>query len=166
MKPTLHPPGDLGEAFRLHRADLVRLAAFIVGDRGTGEDVVQDVFVRVHQRGHPVDGDLLPYLRAAVVNSCRNAVRRRLLIRRHAERQSPCPPLTAEEAVMLSEDRRQVLAALAALPPRRREVLVLRFYLELSEAETAAVLGISPGTVKSTTSRGLAALARVLKETS
>jgi len=69
MKPTLHPPGDLGEAFRLHRADLVRLAAFIVGDRGTGEDVVQDVFVRVHQRGHPVDGDLLPYLRAAVINS-------------------------------------------------------------------------------------------------
>jgi RNA polymerase sigma-70 factor (sigma-E family) len=165
MNPTLHSPGDLGEVFRLHRAGLVRLAAFIVGDRGTGEDVVQDVFVRVHQRGHPVDGDLLPYLRAAVVNSCRNAVRRRLLTRRHAE-QSPCPPLTAEEAVMLSEDRRQVLAALAALPPRRREVLVLRFYLELSEAETAAVLGISPGTVKSTTARGLAALARALKETS
>ena len=116
MKPTLHPLGDLGEAFRLHRADLVRLAAFIVGDRGTGEDVVQDVFVRVHQRGRPVDGDLLPYLRAAVVNSCRNAVRRRLLTRRHAEGQSPCPPLTAEESVMLSEDRRQVLAALAALP--------------------------------------------------
>lgn len=166
MKPTQHPPGDLGEVFRLHRADLVRLAAFIVGDRGTGEDVVQDVFARVHQRGHSLDGDLLPYLRAAVVNSCRNAVRRRLLIRRHAEKQSPCPPLTAEEAVMLSEDRRQVLAALAALPPRRREVLVLRFYLELSEAETAAVLGISPGTVKSTTARGLAALARALKETS
>lgn len=152
--------------FRLHRAGLVRLAAFIVGDRGTGEDVVQDVFMRLHQRGHPVDGDLLPYLRAAVVNSCRNAVRRRLLARRHAERQVPCPPLTAEEAAMLSEDRRQVLAALAALPPRRREVLVLRFYLELSEAETAAVLGISPGTVKSTTARGLAALGRALKETS
>lgn len=165
MKPTLHPTGDLGEVFRLHRADLVRLAAFIVGDRGTGEDVVQDVFVRVHQRGQPLDGDLLPYLRAAVVNSCRNAVRRRLLVRRHAEKHAPCPPLTAEEAAMLSEDRRQVLAALAALPPRRREVLVLRFYLELSEAETAAMLGISPGTVKSTTARGLAALARALKET-
>ena len=166
MKPTSHPPRELGEVFRLHRADLVRLAAFIVGDRGTGEDVVQDVFVRVHQRGHPVDGDLLPYLRAAVVNSCRNAVRRRLLIRRHAEKHAPVPPLTAEEAAMLSEDRRQVLAALAALPPRRREVLVLRFYLELSEAEIAAVLGISHGTVKSTTARGLAALARALKETS
>jgi RNA polymerase sigma-70 factor (sigma-E family) len=166
MKPTLRLTEDLGEVFQAHQAELVRLAAFILGDRGTGEDVVQDLFVRMHQRGHPMDGDLLPYLRAAVVNSCRSALRRRLLIRRHAEKHSPCPPLTAEESAMLSEDRRQVLAALATLPPRRREVLVLRFYLELSEAEIATMLGISPGTVKSTTARGLAALARALKETS
>jgi RNA polymerase sigma-70 factor (sigma-E family) len=166
MKPTLRPAEDLGEVFQAHQAELVRLAAFILGDRGTAEDVVQDVFVRMHQRGHPMDGDMLPYLRAAVVNSCRSALRRRLLIRRHAEKDSPCAPLTAEEAAMLSEDRRQVLAALAALPSRRREVLVLRFYLELSEAEIAAMLGISRGTVKSTTARGLAALARALKETS
>ena len=166
MKPTLRLAGDLGEVFQEHRAELVRLAAFILGDKDSGEDVVQDVFARMHQRGHATDGELLPYLRAAVVNSCRSALRRRLLIRRHAERHSPCPPLTAEEAAMLSEDRRQVLAALAALPPRRREVLVLRFYLELSEAEIAAMLGISPGTVKSTTARGLAALAHALKETS
>jgi RNA polymerase sigma-70 factor (sigma-E family) len=165
MKPTLRLAGDLGEVFREHQAELVPLAAFILGDKGSGEDVVQDLFVRMHQRGHPGDGDMLPYLRAAVVNGCRSVLRRRLLIRRHAERHSPCPPLSAEEAAMLSEDRRQVLAALAALPPRRREVLVLRFYLELSEAETAAILGISPGTVKSTTARGLPALARALKET-
>jgi RNA polymerase sigma-70 factor (sigma-E family) len=165
MKPTLRPAESLGEVFQAHHAELVRLAAFILGDRGSGEDVVQDVFVRMHQRGHPMDGDMLPYLRAAVVNSCRSALRRRLLIRRHADKHSPCPPLTAEEAAMLSEDRRQVLAALATLPTRRREVLVLRFYLELSEAEIAAMLGISPGTVKSTTARGLAALARALRET-
>jgi RNA polymerase sigma-70 factor (sigma-E family) len=156
MKPTLRPAEDLGEVFQAHQAGLVRLAAFILGDRGTGEDVVQDVFVRMHRRGHPMDGDPLPYLRAAVVNSCRSALRRRL-IRRHAEKHPPCPPLTTEEAAMLSEDRRQVLVALAALPPRRREVLVLRFYLELSEAEIAAMLGISLGTVKSTTAQGLAA---------
>jgi RNA polymerase sigma-70 factor (sigma-E family) len=166
MKPTFRLAGDLGEMFREHRAELVRLAAFILGDRSTGEDVVQDVFARMHQRGHPKDGDPLPYLRAAVVNGCRSVLRRRRLIRRHAEGHSPCPPLTAEEAAMLSEDRRQVLAALASLPPRRREVLVLRFYLELSEAEIAAMLGISLGTVKSTTARGLTALARTLKETS
>ena len=72
---------------------------------------------------------------------------------------------TAEEAVLLSEDRQQVLAALARLSRRRREVLVLRFYVGLSEAEIAATLGISAGTVKSTAARGLAALARVLRET-
>jgi RNA polymerase sigma factor (sigma-70 family) len=58
-----------------------------------------------------------------------------------------------------------VLDALASLPRRRREVLVLRYYLGLSEAEIAAVLGISPGTVKSTAARGLTTLARVLGET-
>jgi RNA polymerase sigma factor (sigma-70 family) len=73
--------------------------------------------------------------------------------------------VSAESEVILSEDRRQVLDALASLPRRRREVLVLRYYLGLSEAEIAAVLGISPGTVKSTAARGLTTLARVLGET-
>jgi RNA polymerase sigma-70 factor (sigma-E family) len=169
MKPSTYRDGGLDAVFRLHWAELVRLAAFILGDKGTAEDVVQDVFVRVHQRGNPVDGDPQFYLRSAVINGCRTTLRRWRLIRRHAERDeqaSPCPPLTAEEAAMLSEDRRRVLAALASLPPRRREVLVLRFYLDLSEAEIATTLGISPGTVKSTAARGLAAMARELKETS
>ncbi len=89
MKPTLSSAEDLGEVFQAHQAGLVRLAAFILGDRGSGEDVVQDVFVRMHQRKHPMDGDLLPYLRAALVHSCRSALRRRLLIRRHAESTHP-----------------------------------------------------------------------------
>ena len=73
---------------------------------------------------------------------------------------------SAESEAILSEDRRQVLSALARLPRRRREVLVLRYYLGLSEAEIAAVLGISAGTVKSTAARALAALARDLGEPS
>lgn len=157
--------GELAVVFRAYHGELTRLAALILGDWGAGEDVVQDLFVRLHQRGFVEDGDALPYLRAAVVNGCRSVMRRRVLIRRHAERESPCPPLSAEEAALLSEDRRQVLRALAALPPRRREVLVLRFYLGLSETEIAATLGISPGTVKSTAARGLATLARALRET-
>jgi RNA polymerase sigma-70 factor (sigma-E family) len=166
MKPSAYAADNLASVFRSHHAELVRLAAFILGDRGTGEDVVQDVFVRLHRHsGVLAEDDPLPYLRRAVINGCRSAIRRRLLIRRHAEDNSPCPPLTTEEAVLLSEDRHEVLAALAALPRRRREVLVLRFYLGLSEAEIAATLGISSGTVKSTAARGLAALARALKET-
>jgi RNA polymerase sigma-70 factor (sigma-E family) len=167
MKPSAHPGGGLDEAFRSHRADLVRVAAFILGDRGAAEDVVQDVFVRVHERTDLMNGDPEHYLRAAVINGCRTMLRRRRLVRRHAEQQgqqSTCPPLTTEEAALLDEDRRRVLGALATLPRRRREVLVLRFYLEMSEAEIARTLRISPGTVKSTAARGLAALARQLRE--
>jgi RNA polymerase sigma-70 factor (sigma-E family) len=164
MKSSTQPEDALARVFRSHHAELVRLAAFILSDRGAGEDVVQDVFVRVHQRAVVIADDPLPYLRTAVVNGCRSVMRRRLLIRRHAARDSLSPPLTAEEAVLLSEDRREVLRALARLPRRRREVLVLRFYLGLSEAEIAATLGISPGTVKSTAARGLAALAHALRE--
>jgi RNA polymerase sigma factor (sigma-70 family) len=96
--------------------------------------------------------------------------RRRVIARRagllHRASQPHHTLASAESEVILSEDRRQVLTALARLPRRRREVLVLRYYLGLSEAEIAAVLGISPGTVKSTAARALAALARDLGEPS
>jgi RNA polymerase sigma-70 factor (sigma-E family) len=167
MKPSTYPGVGLDEAFRLHGAELVRVAAFILGDGGAAEDVVQDVFVRVYERTELLSGDPRHYLRSAVINGCRSTLRRSRLIRRHAEQHgqlSSCPPLTTEEAALLDEDRRRVLTALAALPRRRREVLVLRFYLEMSEAEIADTLGISPGTVKSTAARGLAALAQRLRE--
>src|ERR1700685_2197516 len=165
------PPSSAGsgfaEAYRVHRPGLSKVAAFIVGDQATGEDVVQDVFTRLHQRWDMIadPGDPLPYLRTAVVNGCRSAIRRRGRAQRRAGHDSPSPPLSAEESVLLSEDRQQVLAALAGLSRRRREVLVLRFYLGLSGAGVAATLGGSPGSVKSTAARGLAALARALRET-
>jgi len=167
MKPSTYPGVGLDEVFRSHRAELVRVAAFILGDRGAAEDVVQDVFARVHERADLMNGDPRHYLRSAVINGCRTTLRRWRLIRRHAEQQgqqSACPPLTTEEAALLDEDRRRVLTALASLPRRRREVLVLRYYLDMSEAEIADTLGISPGTVKSTAARGLVALARQLRE--
>ncbi len=157
--------------FRERHAELVRLAMLVVGDRPTAEDVVQDVFARLCAK------DLLPgrdgslaYVRAAVLNGCRSVLRRRAIARRFGGARDALGRDTqqdsAESEAILAEDRRQVLAALAALPVRRREVLVLRYWLGLSEAEIASVLGISPGTVKSNAARGLAALARKIGETS
>jgi RNA polymerase sigma-70 factor (sigma-E family) len=159
----------IAEVFHAHHLELVRLATLLVGDRPTAEDVVQDVFTRLHARWDRVTGrDVLPYARASVVNGCRSVQRRRRIARRLGGAREPAPRQetaeSAESAALVAEDRRRVLAALAALPPRRQEVLVLRYYLGLSEAEIASVLGIAPGTVKSTAARGLVALARRIGE--
>jgi RNA polymerase sigma-70 factor (sigma-E family) len=159
---------DVAQLYRRHHADLVRLALLLVGERGCAEDVVQDVFTRLCARGRVMPQDnALAYIRAAVVNGCRSVLRRRALTRRIAvTRGAPWQDTqeSAEHTALLAEDRRLVLAALAALPGRRREVLVLRFYIGLPVAEVAAMLGISQGSVKSATSRGLDALARQLGE--
>ncbi|GAB3986013.1 hypothetical protein GCM10029978_100390 [Actinoallomurus acanthiterrae] len=70
----------------------------------------------------------------------------------------PEPIWSAETDVLIAEDRRRVLRALARLAPRQREAIILRYYLDLSQAEIAASMGVSPGTAKSTLSRGLTAL--------
>jgi RNA polymerase sigma-70 factor (sigma-E family) len=159
---------DVAVLYRQHHADLVRLALLLVGDRGSAEDVVQDVFTRLCARSRVLHQDsTLAYVRTAVVNGCRSVLRRRAVARRVAiTRTVPGRDTqdSAEQAAMLAEDRRQVLAALAGLPSRRREVLVLRYYLNLPVAEVAAMLGISQGSVKSATARGLEALARRLGE--
>jgi RNA polymerase sigma-70 factor (sigma-E family) len=158
--------------FREHHPDLVRLAVLMLGDQPTAEDVVQDVYASMHARWSRAEAPdaALPYVRAAVLNACRSVLRRRGIARRAGALHRASAPeearASAEHEVILSEDRRQVLGALARLPHRRREVLVLRYYLCLSEAEIAAVLGISTGTVKSTAARALAALARDLGEES
>jgi RNA polymerase sigma factor (sigma-70 family) len=119
----------VAELFRDHHGELVRLAVLMVGDRPTAEDVVQDVYASLHSRPRQPD-DPLPYVRAAVLNGCRSVLRRRGIARRatlvHRASQQPDEALaSAESEVILSEDRRQVLAALARLPRRRREVLCL-----------------------------------------
>src|SRR5260370_34908595 len=116
-RPTSSGESGFAEAYRVHRPGLVKLAAFIVGDQATGEDVVQDVFTRLHQRWDMLadPGDPLPSLRTAVVNGCRSAIKRPGRAQRHAGQDSPSPPLAAEASVLLSKDRPQGLAALAGL---------------------------------------------------
>ena len=140
--------GDLAALHRQHYRSLVRLAA-LLGDRSMAEEVVQDAFVRVYAAGDRVR-DPLAYLRRAVVNGARSTLRRKRV------RESAL--LTIARDIEPPDDRTDVISALRALPARQRECLVLRYYADLSEREIAEALGVSPGSVKTHTHRGLAAL--------
>ncbi|MCX5583523.1 RNA polymerase sigma factor [Streptomyces erythrochromogenes] len=158
-------PPTVTELYHAHRLGLVRLAVLLVDDLATAEDVVQDAFTALYRRhGEQITevDNALGYLRTSVVNTARSVLRRR----RTARAWTPPPAVdlpSAEDHVVLDEAHREVLAALARLTPRRRQVLVLRYWADLSEAEIATTLGISRGAVKSNASRGLDALERNLE---
>jgi RNA polymerase sigma-70 factor (sigma-E family) len=153
------------DLFRLHAIGLVRFALVLVGDQATAEDIVQEAFLGLYRGWDRVrDPDaVLGYLRTAVVNGARSVHRSRGRARLLRVPYDP-PVWSAEAAAMDGEDRRAVLAAIARLPQRQREVLALKYYLDLSEHEVAAILRVSRGTVAATGSRALAALARQLRE--
>ncbi|MFD7020912.1 RNA polymerase sigma factor [Streptomyces sp. NPDC059928] len=158
------PPPTLTELYRARRLDMVRLALFLVDDLPTAEDVVQDAFAAVCRTyGTSLDGlqDPGAYLRTAVVNAARSVLRRRRTSRAYTPpHQGYGPPV--DEELLLAEEHRQVLDALAQLTQRQREVLVLRYWSELSEAQIAQTLGLARGTVKSTASRALDILEKKL----
>jgi RNA polymerase sigma factor (sigma-70 family) len=137
---------------------MVRLAGLLGAD--DPEDIAQEAFARLMRKG-ALDTDPVPYLRAIVCNLTRNRHRHRRVIREKTPMAVSEP--SSEQAAISREDHAEVIAALAALPARRREAIVLRFWLDLSEREIATTMGVSPGTVKSQVSRGLAALAKALE---
>jgi len=151
------------ELFQAHQLELVRLAVLMVGDLGTAEDVVQDAFEQLHRRWGTLrkPSNALDYARSAVLNGCRSVHRRRLVVRRHEPRIAASAWQDADAAVAI-EQRTELMDAFRALPRRQREVLVLRYYLDMGVADVAAALNISPSAVRSTASRGLDALARIL----
>ncbi len=164
----------LTRLYAAHWRSLVRLSYLLLREQGLAEEVVQDAFLDVHRHWRRLaDPDrALAYLRVAVVNGSRSALRRRGVRRRWTEaggptRSEPAPrgatvSPSAEETVLLAAERAQVNAVLGALPTRQREVLVLRYHAGLSEADIAEALAISRGAVKSHAHRGLAALRRAL----
>lgn len=156
----------LSDLYREHYAACVRLAALILGDQAGAEEVVQDAFVVMHQRWTDVADEAKrpAYLRTVVLNGARSRGRRRTISRR-LELIRRSDEMSADSSVVRNEDRREVIAALQRLPIRQRECLVLRYYEDLSEAAIAEALGISAGSVKTHTSRGMAALARTLEKT-
>jgi RNA polymerase sigma-70 factor (sigma-E family) len=154
------------ELYRLHYRALVRLAALLVRDTPTAEEVVQDSFVALCP-GWGQLGDAenaLAYLRQAVVNRSRSVLRHRTVASKNLQQAPPDMP-PAEHGALAFLDQPAVAAVLRELPDRQREAIVLRYYADLSEAEIAATMGISRGAVKSHTARGMAALRAALEQT-
>lgn len=148
-----------------HYRELVRLATFLTSDRDNAEEIVQDAYVKVHGswRGLREPEKAEAYLRTAVVNLSRSRLRRRQVVAKH----QPEPMLdvdSAESQAMRTTRRDAVLEALQQLPRRQREAVTLRYYADLTEAQTAAAMGCSVGAVKSHTSRAMTALRPLLED--
>lgn len=144
---------DFDEFFRSNYAQTVRLVRLLTGVEASSEDVAQEAFARVHRH---FDGLERPggYLRETVVNLCRNWHRSRSSERRRLDRLTQLRTVDPTIAVADYE----LLRAVDALPYRQRAIVVMRFWLDMPEAEIAAVLGCRPGTVKSSSARALARL--------
>ncbi|MBO2453159.1 SigE family RNA polymerase sigma factor [Actinomadura barringtoniae] len=156
--------GTYRELFEGNFHGLVRLARLLGAD--DPEDLVQDAFVRLHRKRAMLrdPNASLAYLRTSVCNACRSRVRHLRMARRRHPQLVPDHVRSAEHQAVDRDDIRRLLAAVERLPRRQREVLVLRYWLDLTERETAETLGIAVGTVKATASRAIAALAVRLEE--
>jgi len=157
--------GGVERLYRSHRLYLVRMALLLVDDFETAEDVTQDAFAALHRRWSSLGNEdaAVGYLRACVVNGARSVLRRRRTVRRHPQQdEQRMTEDSADSRALLADEHREVLAAIDRLPTRQREVILLRYWGELTEPEVAAALGISVGAVKSNASRGRDAIAAIL----
>jgi RNA polymerase sigma-70 factor (sigma-E family) len=145
--------------FEEHYASLVRMARLLVDDRETAEDVVMEAFTSLYRRWTAIrdPAEAHRYVRSSVLNGARSQLRRR------HESRSPQQEAARDGHETNESDRSTVTQLLATLPYRQRQVLVLRYFVDLTEAQIAYELGVSPGSVKTHASRGLAALARALE---
>ncbi len=152
--------------FGAHYRPLVRLANLLLHESGIAEEIVQDAYVRLHARWHKLrDPDkALAYLRVAVVNGCRSALRHRRVVDAHlAASRPPADVPSAESGALDLLTQAAVVDAIRRLPTRQREAIVLRYYVDLSEAEIAEAMGVSRGAVKSHAARAVAALRPTLE---
>jgi RNA polymerase sigma-70 factor (sigma-E family) len=155
----------LTETYQTHYSSLLRLAALLLDDLSSCEDVVQEAFIRVHTARARVrePEKLLAYLRQTVVNLSRSTLRRRLIGLKLLPKPMP-DAASAEEGAYDALERDALILALRGLQRRQREVLVLRYFADLTEAQVAAALGVSIGSVKAYGSRGIEALRARMEE--
>ena len=160
--PPRAAPAPLESVFRVHYARLVALARVLLDRQVEAEEVVQEAFARVLAR-RGADDTPLPYVERTVVNLCRDGLRRRAVVRRTRELVGD-DARAAEQVALGTAEQRRVVDAVRALPRRQRECVALRHLLGRSTDETAAVLGISEGSVKTHLHRGMAALETELED--
>ncbi|GGK69891.1 hypothetical protein GCM10011509_17890 [Ornithinimicrobium pekingense] len=155
------------ELFSEEYEGLLRLAYCILGDRCSAEDVVMDAFCSLYVRWSAVRDTTWPvgYLRAAVLNGARSRIRALVRERTRTSWVEPPPVDTSSSSVIARDEAHRLAEAVRALPLRQREVVVCRYYLELSETETAQLLGIGTGSVKRHAHRARATLSTRLEET-
>ncbi len=161
LTPDAGRDAAVAACFTAYYGRLVRTAVLLVDDRETAEDVVMDAFVGLRLRWRRLrdPDEAFRYLRSSVLNGARSKLRRRR-VQRLLDRPRRVDPEPSAEASALERDRRDMLAAaVLQLPQRQKEVVVLRYYLDMSEAEIAETLGIGTGSVKSHASRAIRALA-------
>ncbi|MFI6444946.1 RNA polymerase sigma factor [Kitasatospora sp. NPDC050543] len=164
-KPAEDRP-TLTDLYHAHRLGLVRMAVLLVDHQDLAEDVVQEAFTALYQRhGEQLDDldNALGYLRTSVVNGARSMLRRRKTAREYVPPHEADAP-SAEDHAVLNDEHWRVVVALQELTSRQREVLVLRYWSDMSEAQIAETLGLSRGAVKSTASRALDALEKQLEK--
>jgi RNA polymerase sigma-70 factor (sigma-E family) len=163
------PDEGVAALFVVHYGRLVRLASYLLDERATAEDLVMDAFTALHRRwrwiGKP--DDPYRYVQTSVVNGARSKLRRLRLARSRDRTILAVPPVTepsAESTAIQRDDHRRLLEHTRRLPARQRQVIACRYYLDMTEAEIAAQLGISRGSVKKHAARAIATLAALMKE--
>ena len=156
-EPAAGSDRDFDELFDASFEAMKRLAYLLGAD--DPENVAQESFVRLHTRWQSLAGPdkAAAYLRRTVVNLSRSRLRH-LRVARRAPAERPADASSAEAQVLAGQDQHRLRAVLAGLPARQRQVLVLRYWLDLDQSAIAETLGIAVGTVKATTSHALANL--------
>jgi len=169
LAPAIGEPADLereagvARLFELHYSSMLRLAVLLGAD--DPENVVAEAYYQIYRRWRRLRDAAAAeaYLRSTVCNLTRMRIRHLQVARRHTENPPDDVVTSAENTALLRDDQRVLIAALQQLPPRQREALVLRHWLGLKESEIAAAMGISSGSVKTHTARGIAALSQAME---
>ncbi|MEU3601874.1 sigma-70 family RNA polymerase sigma factor [Streptomyces sp. NPDC006798] len=171
--PAVADDGDtereaaLARLFELHYTSMLRLATLLGAD--DPENIVAEAYYELYRRWRRLRSAerAESYLRSVVCNLTRMRIRHLQVVRRHTRRTDsgtePAAVASAEHTALLHDDQRALIHALRRLPPRQREALVLRHWMGLKEGEIAEAMGISPGSVKTHTARGIAALTQVME---